>query len=197
MMPPDIDPRSACRLPLPNRDDLDDVGKHAYDRAAAPGGSIAGLQGPGGIALYSTKTFEFRNGLYQYLRFQAGYTGVIREVAFLSTARELGCQFEWSMHEPVALKEGVSPEILDVIRHRADTSGLPDFEASVIELARETFGPSHRVSPATYARALKHLGPHALVDLVMLMGTAASTAALLTVFDMQLRPGTEPGIPVS
>jgi len=194
MMPADIDPKSTFRLPLPDRESLDEVGKHAYDRAAAPGGSIAGLQGPGGIGLYSTKTFEARNQLYRYLRFEAGYSGAVREVAFLSVAREMDCQFEWSMHEPVALNEGVTPEVLDIIRHRASTEGLPEMDAAIIELAREAFG-AHKVSSETYARALKLLGPHALVDLVLLMGTAASTAALLTVFDMQLRPGTPPGLP--
>ena len=194
-MTSDIDPASACRLPLPNRDDLDEVGRKAFDRAAAPGGSIAGLQGPGGIGLYSTKTFDARNFLYRYLRFEAGYDGATREIAFLATARELDSLFEWSMHEPVALQEGVEPKVLDVIRNRSSTAGLEEMPAAIIELARETFG-KHKVASATYARALKLLGPHALVDLVLLMGTAASTAALLTVFDMQLRPDTEPGFKI-
>ena len=55
-MPSDIDPRSGMRLPLPNREDLDEDGKKAFDRSAKPGASIAGLQGPGGIQLYSPKT---------------------------------------------------------------------------------------------------------------------------------------------
>src|ERR1700687_489939 len=57
-MPSDIDPQSGFRLPLPKREDLDDAGKRAYDRAATPGKSIVGLRGPGGIALYSSKTVE-------------------------------------------------------------------------------------------------------------------------------------------
>ena len=41
-MPSDIDPRSGMRLSLPNREDLDEAGKKAYDRGATPGASIAG-----------------------------------------------------------------------------------------------------------------------------------------------------------
>jgi 4-carboxymuconolactone decarboxylase len=188
----DIDPESACRLPLIDRDTLDEIGKKAYDLNATPGRSIAGLQGPGGIGLYSTKTFEARNYLYNYLRFQADYDGQTREIAFLSVAREMESLFEWSMHEPVALKEGVDPTIIEVIRNRASTAGLDDKPAAIIDLAREAFG-RHKVSSETYARAAKHFTPHALVDLVLLMGTAASTAGLLAVFDMQLRPDAEPG----
>jgi hypothetical protein len=39
-------------------------------------------------------------------------------------------------------------------------------------------------------------GPNRLVDLVLLMASAATTSALLTVFDMQLRPGAQPSLPV-
>ena len=64
-MPSDIDPKSGFRLPLPKREDLDDVGKRAYDRAAAPGKSLVGLRGPGGITLYSTKTVEVAHPVRQ------------------------------------------------------------------------------------------------------------------------------------
>ena len=68
-IPSDIDPKSGFRLPLPKREDLDDVGKRAYDRAAAPGKSLVGLRGPGGITLYSTKTVEARNQFSNHLRY--------------------------------------------------------------------------------------------------------------------------------
>ena len=54
-MPSDIDPQSGFRLPLPKREDLDEAGRKAYDRATAPGATIAGLQGPAGVQLYTPK----------------------------------------------------------------------------------------------------------------------------------------------
>jgi len=54
-MPSDIDPQSGFRLPLPKREDLDEAGKKAYDRATRPGATLAGLQGPAGVQLYSSK----------------------------------------------------------------------------------------------------------------------------------------------
>jgi hypothetical protein len=50
-MPSDIDPQSGFRLPLPRREDLDEAGRSAYDRAITPGRTIAGLQGPAGVQL--------------------------------------------------------------------------------------------------------------------------------------------------
>ena len=61
-MPSDIDPKSGMRLPLPKREELDEAGQKAYDRSSAPGASIAGLQGPGGIQWFSPKTAANRDG---------------------------------------------------------------------------------------------------------------------------------------
>ena len=52
-VPSDIDPQSGFRLPLLKREDLDEAGKRAYDRANTPGKTIVGLRGPSGIHLYS------------------------------------------------------------------------------------------------------------------------------------------------
>lgn len=194
-MPSDIDPQSGFRLPLLKREDLDEIGQKAYDAAAAPGRSVAGLQGPAGIQLYSTKTVAHLQGLYNYLRHQAGFGAAVREIAILVVAREMDSQFQWVMHEAVALKEGVSPEIIDIIRYRQNTQALDERDGVVIELGREAYG-RHQVTTATFARALAMFGANQLVDLVLLMASAATTSALLTVFDMQLRPGMKPSLPL-
>jgi 4-carboxymuconolactone decarboxylase len=108
--------------------------------------------------------------------------------------RELDSQFEWAAHEPEALREGVSRDIIEIIKHRLDTSGLDHADAIVIELGREIFG-ARKVASETFARALWHFGRRALVDLVALMGNYAGTAALLTAFDMQLNADQLPLLP--
>jgi len=123
-MPSDIDPKSGMRLPLPKREELDEAGQKAYDRSAQPGASIAGLQGPGGIQLFSPKTAASVSALNRYLRFEAGFTPHVREVAILITAREMDSQFEWVAHEPEALKEGVPQSTIDVIKYRRSTEGV-------------------------------------------------------------------------
>jgi 4-carboxymuconolactone decarboxylase len=194
-MPSDIDPQSGFRLPLPKREDLDEAGKRHYDRVAAPGASIAGLQGPSGIGLYSPKAAEHARALNRYLRFEAGFAPRVREIAILTTAREMDSQFEWAAHEPEALKEGVEPRIIEVIKHRKPTAGLDETDATVIELGRQIFR-DHKVSPEIFAKAKTLFGPNKLVELVMLMGNYASTAALLTAVDMQLHAGQKPLLPI-
>jgi len=194
-MPSDIDPQSGFRLPLPRREDLDEAGQRHYDRASEPGASLAGLQGPSGIQLYSPKTMEHVRALNRYLRYEAGFTPRVREIAILATAREMDSQFEWCAHEPEALKEGVELAVIDVIKHRKATAGLEEADATVIELARQIFR-DHKVTSETFARAKALFGPNKLVELVMLMGNYAATAALLTAVDMQLHRGQKPLLPI-
>ena len=195
MYPADVDPHSGCRLPLPRREDLSGAALAAYDGLADPaGGSLRGLRGPGGIQLHSPELAQRSRPLNHYLRHEAGLGGRLRELAILVTAREHGSQFEWAAHEGEALREGVAPELIDIIRHRRGLDGVAEPDAVVIALGREMFG-ARKVSSATYARALAQFGRRKLVDLVALMGNYAATAALLTAFDMQLDPDQKPGLP--
>jgi len=196
VLPADVYPDSGYRLPLPKREDLDDAAKRIFDSHADPkGGSHAGLCGPGGIRLHSPRLAALNAPVSHYLRHEAGIPPRVRELTILATARELDNQFEWTAHEPVALRVGVPPEIIDIVKHRKPTDGLAETDAVVIEFGRELFG-QRRVSPETFARALKLFGRRMLVDIVNTMGSYACTAALLTAFDIQLHPGQEPLLPV-
>ncbi|XAH24195.1 carboxymuconolactone decarboxylase family protein [Xylophilus sp. GW821-FHT01B05] len=193
-LPPDVDPRSRCRLPLPHREDLSEAGQQAFDRASRPG-IIAGLQGPAGIQLHSPEVAPHLSALNSYLRFRAGFTPQIREIAILATAREMDSQFEWAAHEPEALKEGVPQDVIDAIKHRRNTGGLGAEEALVIELARQLWR-DHKVAPKTFVQLKSLYGPRKLIDLVVLMGTYANTAAMLAVVDMQLAEGKQALLPI-
>jgi 4-carboxymuconolactone decarboxylase len=194
-MPSDIDPKSGFRLPLPNRDDLDEAGKKAYDRGTTPGATIAGLQGPAGVQLFSPKTAAHVAALNKYLRFEAGFTPHVREVAILTTAREMDSQFEWVAHEPEALKEGVPQATIDAIKYRRSTDGLDPTDALIIELGRQLWR-DHKVKSETFAKLKAVFGPNKLIELVMLMGNYAGTAALLAAVDMQLHAGKKPLLPI-
>src|SRR6202163_898353 len=127
MYPDDIDPQSQCRLPLPRRDELDAEGQRVYDSLADPrGGSLRGLRGPGGIHLHSPVLARHTRPLNHYLRQGARLGGRLRELAILVTARELDNQFEWAAHEAEALREGIVPDTIEIIRHRRDTGGLDE-----------------------------------------------------------------------
>ena len=185
-IPKDIDPNSGFRLPLLKREDLDEYGKKVMDKILGTETRVlTGMQGPSAIRLYSPRVADMHNEMSQYLRYKSGLSGTARELAILTTAREMDSPYEWAAHEPVGRKEGLSQSTIDVIKYRKGVEGLPEMEAVVIQLGRQIFGKK-KVDSDTFARALKIFGPKQLVDVVALMGYYSSVAALLSAFDMQL-----------
>ncbi|HWG77925.1 MAG TPA: hypothetical protein VN660_14195 [Steroidobacteraceae bacterium] len=113
------------------------------------------------------------------------------DVAILVTAREHDSQYDWTVNELAATKDGLDRHVIDVIRNREPTTGLSEKDASLIELGRELFD-KHYVTAATYARAVKAFGERNLVGLVSVMGQHTGEEVLLAAFDQQLPAGQAP-----
>jgi hypothetical protein len=73
------------------------------------------------------------------------------EDAFANWPSSRPHQFERAAREPEALREGITREIIEIIKHRLNTSGLEQTDAIIIELGREIFG-ARKVAPTTFAR---------------------------------------------
>jgi 4-carboxymuconolactone decarboxylase len=184
-LPDDVYPDSGSRLPFVNRDELDDEGKAFYDSRRAPGStSLGGIRGPGSVRLHGSGDLS-----------ESNVDKRTRELARLVVSREMDQAFEWTLHEPVALANGLEPEVIDVIRYRKSLEGVPEREASIIQLGREIF-QNHKVSSETFARVLKNLGKRDLVDLCDYMGNYATTAILLHTIDAHLPYDMEPLLPL-
>lgn len=193
--PQDIDRTSGSRVPVPRREDLDAEGQTVYDatlesanapyRKGIPGG---GLTGPAGIQLHSPQYRRQFMAMNDFLRFQSGIEPRMREIAILSAARETNHQYEWCGHEPMALKIGVEPELIEIIYSRGPLDGVDHADAAIIRLVREAVGDG-KVTSGTYADAHILLGNRMLVNLCGLIGHYLSVGVLLRVFDRQLKDG--------
>ena len=184
--PADIHPESRGRLPFVDRSILDPVRQADYDEHLSPETtSLAGMYGPGGLRLHGSPEDQIGDELGPRLK----------ELIRLVVSRELDQPFEWEAHEPVGLREGLEPEIIDIIRHRRDLTGVPEREAAIIQLGREYY-QTHKVSSETYARALAALGAKNLIDMCILMGDYTETAILLTVNDVRVEYGSPYILPV-
>jgi 4-carboxymuconolactone decarboxylase len=187
--PAEIDPESRMRIPLPRREDLDTEGQKIFDYyTSGTKGVLRGLHGPAGIWLHEPKLTEVYVPFGNYLRFRASLSEPVREVCVLTIARECNSAFEWAAHEPEALSVGVPAEVIKSIKFREPSVAIKAPFATVLEVIREAF-TKRSVSAATHDAAVSLLGVPLLIDLITLAGTYASTAALLTFFDMQLDPG--------
>src|SRR6266850_7342972 len=194
-LPKDIHPESRSRLPLPKREALDEQGKRVYDSVLDPKRpTLAGFQGPAGIWLHSPRVGEPIREVNRILRTEVPLEPRLRELAILVTAREADSQFEWTAHEPVALKEGLDPKILDAVKFRRAVSGAPEKEAAIVAFGRELFR-DRKVRSETYAEVVRVFGQAAVVNIAALMANYAFTAVMLTAFDQQLHEGRKPLLP--
>ncbi|MGH9146597.1 MAG: carboxymuconolactone decarboxylase family protein, partial [Vicinamibacterales bacterium] len=175
----DIQSDSRSRLPLV-RSQGQTVQANLYGRTLAPEGTGPGHIGRHGAGL---KSLQASVGLR------------VMALATLVTAREHDAQYLWTIHEPIALKEGVDPALIETVRHRRPLTGLPEKDAAVIELGRQLF-QKHDVTPETYTRALKAFGERDLVDLVGLMAQQSADAVLVIAFDQHLPAGQAGLLPI-
>jgi len=176
--PDDIHPDSRSRLPLIKSQPQAPAA--LYGRELAPTGT-----GPAEIRLHQ--------GERKSLEAHVGPS--LMELAILVTAREHDQQYDWTMNELTAHKDGLDPTVIDIVRDRKPLTGAAEKEAAIIEFGRELFG-KHMVTAETYARALKIFGETDLVDLVDLMAEHATNAALLTAFDQHLPAAQKPLLPI-
>jgi 4-carboxymuconolactone decarboxylase len=176
--PDDIHSDSRSRLPLIKSQPQAPAA--LYGRELAPTGT-----GPGQLRLHQGE----RKSL------EAHVGPRLMELAILVTAREHDQQYDWTMNELTARKDGLDPMVIDIVRDRKPLTGAAEKEAAIIAFGRELFG-KHMVTAETYARALKIFGETDLVDLVDLMAEHATNAALLTAFDQHLPAAQKPLLPV-
>src|SRR5213080_3023852 len=90
------------------------------------------------------------------VRFQSSVGRDLTELAILTSAREHDQPYEWSLHEMEGIAVGLSPAVIDVVRHRKPVAGTGEKESAIIQIGREIFG-SHKLSSDSYARALNSL----------------------------------------
>ena len=190
--PADIHPESLSRLPPLTRSELDADGQRTWDYLVGVNGTMPKV-GPPPVTIYSPKAAEPIQALNQYLR-----TSVVGpryfELSALLAAREFDQQYEWSGHEPAALRAGLEQSVIDVVKFNRDVAGLAEKDATVIRLGRALFR-EHQVSPDLWARVVEQFGRQGAIEVTTIMGDYVMVGFLLTAVDQQLPPDRQPLLP--
>jgi 4-carboxymuconolactone decarboxylase len=169
-LPSDINPDSMARLPHLQRKNLDDAGQKIFD--VLPGASPQGsLGGPLAFAAYNPAVAK---ALFDLHNAAVGGTlnPHVRELAILVACRETNYNLEWNAHEPSAVKAGVDPKVIDVVRRNGALTGTPDADAAVIRFGRQLF-TDKKVDSATFAKVVELYGQRGAMDVVAVMNTYA------------------------
>src|SRR5262245_21510767 len=184
-LPPDIDPVSLTRLPPLKRADLDDEGKAIYDKIV--GDKPPPATGPVPMSLYSPKIAAPINELNGFLRYNGDLSPRHTEVAILVATWEIEQQYEYSSHEPAALRFGAPQEVIDTIKYNREPKDLSPEETLIIKLGRAIMR-DHKVDSALYAESEKMFGRTGIVEMVTAMGDYVMVGMVMTAIDQHLPP---------
>ena len=115
------------RIPLPNRDEMNDDQRAVYDRiVSGPRGKI---QGPLRAALYNAELADKWSAIGALLRYRTSLSPRHSEIAILITGLLCHSPFEWYAHRIEAEKVGVETAVIEAILARQQPPGLSEADA--------------------------------------------------------------------
>ena len=120
--------------------------------------------GPFEPLMHSPQVMSQARAMGDYLRYKSAIGTTLSELVILITAREWTQDYEWYVHAPIALKNGIKPEVVEAIADGRRPNGLSEDEQIVYDFSTELHH-FKRVSDETFARAEKRFGKQGVVDL--------------------------------
>lgn len=185
-LPPDIDPVTLSRLPPVTAADLDEEGRRLL--AARP--DFKPGPGPTHVTIYSPR--ERTLGIPSGTDSPVGARYF--QLAVLIIAREIDQQYEWSAHEPQALRQGLEQSVIDVVKYNRPVTGLSDKDATLITFGR-TLYREHKVSSELWQKMVGHFGRQHTVQLMMIMGDYFRVGFMMNAVDQHLPPDRQALLP--
>ncbi|HWM05155.1 MAG TPA: carboxymuconolactone decarboxylase family protein [Actinophytocola sp.] len=153
------------RLPPVDPDRLTEEQQRVYRTIAGSRGRVAG---PFTALLVSPELADRVQHLGAFIRYDSSLEPRLSELAILVIARAVDSAFEWTAHEPHALRAGVRPEVIEAIRADRRPDGLAADAAAVHDYTRELVAGD--VTDATYDTARDTIGTVGVVELTVLIG---------------------------
>lgn len=151
-------------IPLEKMNDLQK--KYAEEIIKGPRGA---LYGPFVPLIRSPELMDRAQRMGEYLRFKSAIGNKLSELVILVVARQWTQQVEWYIHEPIAIKAGIKPEVVRAIAEGRRPIGMPEDEEIVYDFCSELHA-NKSISDATYNRALERFGEQGIMDMLGING---------------------------
>src|SRR4051794_22338269 len=143
------------RLPtIPPEQYTDEQKKAADDFMAARKVPVFGPFEP---MMHSPEVMSIARSTGDYLRYHSAIGNTLSELVILITAREWSQDYEWFVHQPIALKAGISRDITDAIADGHRPATMTADEAIVYDFTIE-LQKNKRVSDPTFSAAEQRFG---------------------------------------
>src|SRR6478736_422330 len=125
--------------------------------------------GPFEPMMHSPEVMSIARSTSDYLRYHSAIGNTLSELVILVTAREWSQDYEWYVHQPIALKVGISKDIADAIADGRRPVAMSADEETVYDFTVELL-KNKRVSDATFNRADQRFGKKGVVDMAGIVG---------------------------
>lgn len=169
------------RLPLPDLTRLDAEQRAVHDSILATRGN---LSGPFLAWMHSPGLASPAEQLGAFCRYRTGFALVESELLILCVAARYQCLGEQQIHEPIALKAGLSAQAIDHLRAGQPPALTDERQRLMHRLATELLD-THRIGEAAYCDGIAAFGERGMVELVGILGYYTLVAMTLNAFEMQ------------
>jgi 4-carboxymuconolactone decarboxylase len=187
-----IEVRAQDRMPPIPPAKLSDAQKQAVEEFKAARHSD--ISGPFVPLLRSPEVMTRARALGDYLRFRSALPPRLSELVILITSRHWTQQYEWNAHAPLALKGGLSAEIVNAIADGRRPDRMAEDEEAVYAFCDELHR-NQSVSDAAYSRAVAKLGEQGVIDTIGLMGYYTLLAMVMNTARTPLGEGIKAPLP--
>lgn len=147
------------------------------------------VMGPFPYLLRSPELCDAIQRIGAFVRFDSKLSGRLGELTIIVTARYWDCHYEWSVHAPLARKEGVPDAVIDTIR--AGKRPAADADAALIHDITHMLYDNHAIDEATYAKGIAKFGEEGMLELVVMIGYYALLAQVFAAFEVLPAAGAE------
>jgi len=179
----------ADRMPEIPADKMTPEQKKAADEFAAGRGTP--VFGPFVPLLRSPEVMLRAKAMGDYLRFKSVLPPQLNEFAILITARHWTQEYEWAVHQSIAVKAGLKAEITQALAEGRRPQGMSGDEEMIYEFSSELH-QNRGVSDATYALVLGRFGEQGVIDLIGVNGYYTFLAMVLNTTRTALPKGATP-----
>ena len=186
---PQSTPSPADRMPEIPADKLTPEQKKASDEFAAE--RKTPVFGPFVPLLRSPEVMLRARAMGDYLRYKSVLPPQLNEFAILITARHWTQEYEWAVHQPIAVKAGLKTDITQALAEGRRPQGMSGDEEMIYEFSTELH-QNQSVSDATYARVLAKFGEQGIIDLIGVNGYYTFLAMVLNETRTALPKGAVP-----
>jgi 4-carboxymuconolactone decarboxylase len=145
------------------------------------------VRGPFSMLLHSPKLAERILPLVTFFRDESVVEPRLRSIAILTATREREAAYVWAAQVAAAHRNGLSDEVIDLLRAKGDPGKLAPEEREIVTYVRQLVR-TNRVEPAAFDVLQKRHGTQWLVELTAVANYFGILAGIVNAFEVAAPP---------